>query len=121
MVRQDFQHGRPEMAKISSFKIATWMFGIAALVKISALAIALAMLGIASSAQAGGLGKPCTDAPNNRWLSVEVLQSKVEALGYQVQKAKLKNACGELYALDKNGNRVELFVDPTNGQIAVQR
>ena len=49
-----------------------------------------------------------------------LLQSKVEALGYKVQKAKLKNACGEFYALDKNGNRVELFVDPTNGQIAGQ-
>ena len=108
------------MAKISSFKIAAGMFGIAALVKISALAIALAMLGIASSAQAGSLGKPCTGAPNDQWLSVEALQSKVEALGYKVQKAKLQNACGELYALDKNGNRVELFVDPTSGQIAGQ-
>ena len=55
-----------------------------------------------------------------QWLSLEALQSKVEALGYKVQKAKLKNACGELYTLDKNGNRVELFVDPTNGQIAGQ-
>ena len=108
------------MSRISSFKLAAGMLGIAALVKISALAIALAMLGIASSAQAGSLGKPCTGAPNNRWLSVEALQSKVEALGYKVQKAKLKNACGELYTLDKSGNRVELFVDPTNGQIAGQ-
>jgi hypothetical protein len=121
MARQDFQQGRPEMAKISSFKMAAGIFGMAALVKISVFAIALAMLGVASSAQAGSPGRPCTAAPNNQWLSVEALQSKVEALGYKVQKAKLKNACGELYALDKNGNRVELFVDPTNGQIADQR
>jgi hypothetical protein len=88
MERQDFQHGRPEMAKISSFKIAAGIFG--------------------------------TAAPQNQWLSVEALRSKVEPLGYKVQKAKLKNACGELYTLDKNGSRVELFVDPTNGQIAGQ-
>jgi hypothetical protein len=106
------------MAKISSFKIAAGIFGVAALVKISVFTIAVAMLGMASSAQAGSLGKPCTAAPQNQWLSLEVLQSKVEALGYKVQKAKLKNACGELYTLDKSGNRVELFVDPTNGQIA---
>jgi hypothetical protein len=31
--------------------------------------------------------------------------------------AGMENACGEFYTLDKNGNRVELFVDPTNGQI----
>ncbi len=108
------------MANNSSFKMAAGMFGIAALVKISVFAIALAMLGMASSAQAGSLGKPCTAAPQNQWLSLEALQGKVEALGYKVQKAKLKNACGELYTLDKGGNRVELFVDPTNGQIAGQ-
>jgi hypothetical protein len=37
-----------------------------------------------------------------------------------VQKAKLKNACGEIYALDKTGARVELFVDPTSGEIVGQ-
>lgn len=48
------------------------------------------------------------------------LQAKADAQGYKVQKAKLKNACGELYALDKNGDRVELLVDPTSGQIIGQ-
>ena len=48
------------------------------------------------------------------------LQAKVEARATRSRKAKLKNACGELYTLDKNGNRVELFVDPTNGQIIGQ-
>ena len=32
-------------------------------------------------------------------------------------KGKVVKACGEFYTLDKDGNRVELFVDPTNGQI----
>jgi hypothetical protein len=117
-VRQDFLHGDQKMAKISSFKMAAGIFGVAALVKISVFAIALTMLGVAGSAQAGSLGKPCTAAPQNQWLSLDVLQTRVEALGYNVRKAKLKNACGEMYTLDKAGNRVELFVDPTNGQIA---
>ena len=108
------------MANISSFRIAAGLFGMAALVKISVFAIAVAMLGLVSSAHAGSLGKPCTAAPQSQWLSIETLQSKVEALGYKVQKAKLKNACGELYALDKSGNRVELFADPTNGKIVGQ-
>ena len=56
-------------------------------------------------------------AAQKQWLPLGALQAKVEALGYTVQKAKLKNACGELYATDKNGGRVELFVDPTNGEI----
>jgi hypothetical protein len=84
--------------------------------KLPIVAAAIAVLG-ATAAQAGSLGRPCTAAPQNQWLPLAALQSKVEALGYTVQKAKLKNACGELYATDKNGGRVELFVDPTNGDI----
>jgi hypothetical protein len=34
-----------------------------------------------------------------------------------VQKGKLKKACGEFYATDKNGARVEVFVDPTSGNV----
>lgn len=78
---------------------------------------AIASLLVATAAQAGSLGRPCTSAPESQWLTMQVLQAKVEALGYRVQKAKLKAACGELYTIDKNGNRVELFVDPTSGEI----
>ena len=88
--------------------------------KISAVAVAVAMLGVSATANASSLGKPCTSAPESQWMPIQQLQAKVEAQGYKVQKAKLKNACGELYTLDKNGNRVELFVDPTNGQIIGQ-
>ena len=85
--------------------------------KILILTAAAAVLGTAATAQAGSLGKPCTTAPENQWLPMQQLQAEVEAMGFKVQKGKLKNACGELYTLDKDGNRVELFVDPTNGQI----
>lgn len=76
--------------------------------------------GIAVAAQASDLGRPCTPAPQSQWLPLEQLQAKVEAQGYKIRKAKLKNACGEIYALDKNGSRVELFVDPTSGNIVGQ-
>jgi hypothetical protein len=104
----------------SSFKTSSAVLGTGALLKISALAVAAVMLGAGVTANAGSLGKPCTSAPEPQWLPMQQLQAKVEAQGYKVQKAKLKNACGELYTLDKNGNRVELFVDPTNGQIIGQ-
>ena len=88
--------------------------------KIVIFTAAAVTLGAAAAAQAGSLGKPCTSAPEAQWLPMQQLQAKVEAQGYKVQKAKLKNACGELYTLDQNGNRVELFVDPTSGQIIGQ-
>ena len=76
------------------------------------------LLSTVTLANAGSLGRPCTAAPQSQWLSLDALQTKVEALGYKVQKAKLKAACGELYTIDRNGSRVELFVDPTSGAIA---
>jgi hypothetical protein len=86
--------------------------------KLPIVVTALAVLTAATTAvQAGSLGRPCTAAPETQWLPLAALHAKVEALGYTVRKAKLKNACGELYATDKNGGRVELFVDPTNGDI----
>lgn len=85
--------------------------------KIALFATAAAILGTATMAQAGSLGRPCTSAPQNQWLTIQALEAKVEALGYKVQKSKLKAACGEIYTIDKAGARVELFVDPTNGEI----
>lgn len=85
--------------------------------KLTALTAAAAILATASFAHAGGLGRPCTNASPDKWLPIGTLQSKVEALGYTVRKGKLKNACGEFYATDKSGARVELFVDPTNGAL----
>ncbi|RDV03224.1 PepSY domain-containing protein [Undibacter mobilis] len=85
-----------------------------------ALLTAAAILATSGAAYAGSLGRPCTSAPQNQWLSMQQLQSKLEGQGYTVRKAKLAKACGEFYTIDKNGSQVELFLDPTNGQIVGQ-
>ncbi len=90
--------------------------------KIAIAAAALVSVGaFAAVAQAGSLGRPCTSAPESQWLPLDALRSRVEADGYRVQKAKIKDACGEIYALDRNGARVELFLDPTSGRIVATR
>jgi hypothetical protein len=81
---------------------------------------AIALLGGVSMAEASSLGRPCTTAPESQWLSVEALKAKAEAQGYKVQKAKIKKACGEIYVLDQNNARAELFVDPTSGEIVAK-
>ena len=87
--------------------------------KIAILTVAAVTL-TAAGAQAGSLGKPCTSAPEAQWLPMAQLQAKVEPKDTRNRKPILKTACCEIYTLDKNGNRVELFVDPTNGQIIGQ-
>ena len=84
-------------------------------------AAALVLMSAFSIAQAASLGRPCTTAPESQWLPLETLKAKVEAQGYKVQKAKLKAACGEIYALDKNGARAELFVDPSSGEVVAKK
>lgn len=104
--------------KDSSFKIASTIFGVGASIKLLAVATAIGMLAVGSPAHAS---RSCTSAPQNQWLSMQELQTKVETLGYKVQKAKLEKRCAEFYILDQDGNRIELYVDPTNGQIVDQR
>ena len=88
--------------------------------KIAIVTAALVGLAGVSAAQANSLGRPCTSAPETQWLSLDALKAKAEAHGYKVQKVKLKAACGEIYALDQNGARTELFVDPTSGDIVAK-
>lgn len=87
------------------------------MLKTTALLVAAGLLGGTAVAHAGSLGRPCTTAPKSQWLSVKDLQAKVEAQGYKVRSAELEKACGEIYATDKKGGRVELFLDPTDGRI----
>ncbi len=88
--------------------------------KIAIVTAALIGLGGISAAQANSLDRPCTTAPQSSWLSLDALKAKAEAQGYKVQKAKIKAACGEIYALDATGGRVELFLDPTSGDIVAK-
>jgi hypothetical protein len=89
--------------------------------KIAIVTAALVSAGILTTAQAGGLGRPCTSAPESTWLSLSALKAKAESLGYKVEKAKLKAACGEVYARDGNGVRTELFLDPTSGAVVAKQ
>ncbi len=79
--------------------------------------LAAAVCAAVTSANASDSSRACTSAPESQWLKIADIQAKIEEQGYKVRKAKLKKNCGELYAIDKKGQRVELFVDPTDAKI----
>ena len=79
-------------------------------------AVAVVAIG-AAGAQASSLGRPCTTAPEGQYLSAGQLQAKAEAQGYKVERVKIAKACGEIYAFDKNGSKIEVFMDPTTGNV----
>jgi hypothetical protein len=71
----------------------------------------------AESAQAEKFNETCTSVPRHLWLSPQALETKVEAQGYKIQKSRLTSTCAAFEALNEDGASVELFVDPTNGEI----
>ncbi len=71
----------------------------------------------AEAAQSERFKAACTSVPRHLWLSLQALETKVEALGYKVQKSRVTSTCAAIEALNEEGARVELFVDPTNGEI----
>lgn len=65
--------------------------------------------------------RTCGDAPRAQWLSEDAIKAKGVALGYEVRRVKTENGCYELYAIDKNGAKVELYFDPVTGEIVSRK
>ena len=81
------------------------------------LALAAAAISHSGAAFASASSKACTAEPKAKWMTLDAIKAKAEEQGYKIQKSKMKATCAELYALDKSGKRVELFVDPSSGKI----
>ncbi len=72
---------------------------------------------MSSPAHAESFNRTCTSVPRHLWLSLQALETKVEAQGYRIQKSRLTSTCAAFEVLNADGAGVELFVDPTNGEI----
>ncbi len=76
---------------------------------------AVSAVTLSATAEAGSFNKPCTSVPQAQWLSLQEIEKIVTDHGYTIAKSKVKGTCVEIYARDKQGARVELFVDPSTG------
>lgn len=79
------------------------------------MTIAALLAGLSATAHAANFGKPCTTEPKEKWLSLDAIEKIVKDRGYDVAKSKLNGTCVEVYARDKDGKRIEFFVDPATG------
>ena len=55
--------------------------------------------------------------PQASWMSIEQLTAKLTADGYKVRQIKTEKKGYEVYAIDKEGRRLEAYIDPVNGNI----
>lgn len=70
---------------------------------------------------AGYAKKNCTDEPKDKWMSEEEFQKKVESQGYKIKKFKQPGTCYEIYGLNKEGKKVEIYFNPVDGSIVKEK
>lgn len=83
---------------------------------IKLLAVA-ALSTLSFSALASTYDGSCTSEPKSKWMTTKDMQAKFENQGYNVGRVKAGNSCYEVYSKDKNGKKVELFVNPVDGAV----
>ena len=79
----------------------------------AAIAAATAFSSLPASAES----KSCGNAPQAEWMSIADLQAKAAAMGYKVRQVKIEDGCYEIYALDKDGDRVEAYLNPVTAEV----
>ncbi|KKN75392.1 hypothetical protein LCGC14_0381360 [marine sediment metagenome] len=58
----------------------------------------------------------CDVPDQTTWMSQDDLTAMYVEQGYDVKNIKIDEGCYEIYGLDANGERVEIYVDPVTGE-----
>ena len=83
---------------------------------ITALTLTLASAGAAFASSDDAR----TNAPRDQWMSVAQITEKFTSQGYKVRQVKVEKGKYEIYAIDKDGKRVEAYVHPVTGDVLKQ-
>jgi hypothetical protein len=59
----------------------------------------------------------CTEEPASKWISEDAAKTAATGTGLDVRDIKIENSCYEIYALDKDGNRVQVVMNPVTGEV----
>jgi hypothetical protein len=59
----------------------------------------------------------CPRSANDQLMTKDQLVAKAKAAGYDVRGIQPRDGCWELKGFDKNGNRLELHIDPVTAEI----
>jgi hypothetical protein len=69
------------------------------------------------AASAAYASPSCGNAPQSSWMSLKDIEAKATAMGYKVRQVKIEDGCYEIYALDKDGKRVEAYLNPVTADV----
>ncbi|MFW9595342.1 MAG: PepSY domain-containing protein [Macromonas sp.] len=80
--------------------------------KLRTAAALVLTLGTAAAAFAG----PTCNVPQEKWMKEADFKAGIEKQGYQIKTFKVsKGKCYEIYGMDKDGKKVEIYFDPATG------
>ena len=65
--------------------------------------------------------KDCTDRPKEEWMSEADFKKKVEEKGYKINKFKQPGTCYEIYGLNAEGKKVEIYFNPVDTSIIKEK
>jgi hypothetical protein len=93
-------------------------------VRVAVLA-SIAAVGVAAFANMAAADNDelkCTDAAQSAWMSQDAAKDLLKQQGYQeVRKIEVTEGnCYEVYGIDAQGEKVEVYLDPTNGKLVAK-
>jgi hypothetical protein len=53
----------------------------------------------------------CPKYPKNEWMPQAEAKKKIEAMGYKIDKFKVDGNCYEIYGVNKEGKKAEVYFD----------
>jgi hypothetical protein len=80
-------------------------------------ALTLVMAASLGSAFASDDDDDRVSAPGSNWMTIAQITEKLTSQGYEVRQVKIEDNGYELYAIDKDGKRVEATVNPVSGAV----
>ena len=80
------------------------------------LATSAAILAFSTPVMASSYKAGC-NAGKGEWMSLDAIKTKAVELGYDVRRIKKEDGCYEVYAIDKKGALLELYMNPVTGEI----
>ncbi len=84
--------------------------------KLLILVTSTMIMAISSPAFASDDNAKC-GAVSGEWMSRDAAKAKVVEQGFEARRIKREDGCYEIYAIGKNGARVELYLNPVTGEI----
>lgn len=56
-------------------------------------------------------GANCPKYPKNEWIPQAQARAKIESMGYKISKFKVDGNCYEIYGVNKEGKKAEVYFD----------